>query len=144
MNIVTPLTYSVANVSKRIVIISFSILVLQNQVTFVNFLGILTSVVGVGIYNKVKYDEKKAKELPKTVKDSRSTTYNLWNNNQYPTSKVMVAPPAGPAFPRANGGFNNFNNGVNNPNQSYSSYRPPANTDGFNNSNYSNGSTKYV
>lgn len=113
MNIVSPLTYSVANVSKRIVIITFSIFMLKNHVTSMNFLGIIMSIVGVGLYNKVKYDEKRAKELPTSMKhqnNNNTSSYNrtqpkvnLWNNNGF-TPRVKLAMPAD--YSRLNGSYN--------------------------------------
>ena len=51
--LVTPLSYAVANATKRIVIIGGSIVILQNSVSPLNAVGMLIAVFGVLCYNKV-------------------------------------------------------------------------------------------
>jgi solute carrier family 35 protein E1 len=77
LKLVTPLTYSIANASKRIAIIGVSLVLLRNPVSVMNIIGMLLAVLGVLMYNRAKHLEGRHEPLlpTKTVKNDSNFNY---------------------------------------------------------------------
>jgi len=58
---ITTLTYAIAGVTKRIILITSSVLYFGNPVNWLNGIGIALSVSGVGLYHASKYLERSKK-----------------------------------------------------------------------------------
>lgn len=54
LDMMNPLSYAITNVTKRVVIIAASLVLLRNPVTLMNIIGMLVTVLGVLLYNWVR------------------------------------------------------------------------------------------
>merc|ERR1711970_407789 len=82
---VCPLSYSVANVTKRIAVIWVSILLLKNPVTLLNISGMVIAVLGVFFYGRVKQQEllMSSQQLEKLNNNDTSKDKNGYHRHNY-------------------------------------------------------------
>uniref|UniRef100_A0A914CXW0 Sugar phosphate transporter domain-containing protein n=1 Tax=Acrobeloides nanus TaxID=290746 RepID=A0A914CXW0_9BILA len=73
----TTLSYAVSNCAKRIAVIILSLVTLKNPVTWLNLVGMMISVLGVFLYNRVKHKERHRSTDEQFFRNRRSSIFEL-------------------------------------------------------------------
>jgi len=81
IRMITPLSYSVANCCKRILVISVSIYIMGNPTNAVNKIGMVTAIFGVWCYQKAKNDENARNSVESENMLSDTSFDSLLSNN---------------------------------------------------------------
>lgn len=84
LSLVQPVTYSVANVSKRLVVITLSIIYFKQESSMLNTLGMAMAIGGVGLYNYVKNLE----QAEKSNKVQQGLPTHVRNSARLPNSHI--------------------------------------------------------